>query len=567
MSFAAPWLGWMAAVAGPVILFYLIRQRLRSQPVSTLLFWRQLDSRVHNTPLWRKLRRWFSLLLQLLFILLLVAALCRPLLPWQSAQASYLVLILDPSVSMSAEGEKGPRWAEALEAAEAQIDAMRFTDEATLILATDPPRILSSWTGRKADLKGALSDVEPTTTATDMRPALTLASSLAAGREEGRVTVITDGVWSVLPEGTDLANVNVQILGESEDNAGLTLFAVRRSLSAPGQVHLSARVENNREVPLVGELELLRDGGLIDVVPIEIDPGGVWNKDWTAQQAEAATYGARLNVDDEGLDVLVADDAAETRVVPVQPVKVTLISEPNGFLEAALSAQPLVEWTRLWPPELLHAQEKSEAVEAARMDPNTLFVFNGAKPPQGFAARNVLLLNPKGSGFWGQQTGEVMRPLISDAASKSDIMRFVDFNNVLVDQATVFVTPPEASVYAESFGLPLIYGDWEADARWMVLSFDLAKSDLVYRTAFPILLGNLMQSLRGEKGGMQAALPGPVESRLEATLPASLAAKETAVAVPVSRWWSGLPLWWWLVAAGFAWLLGEWFLYSRRMTE
>src|SRR6202000_2141728 len=92
MKFLWPAAWSLLGLALPIILFYLIRQRLRVKSVTTLLFWENLAPKVHNLPLWRKLRRLVSLLLQLLLLALLVFALARPILPGQSEVTSAVVI-------------------------------------------------------------------------------------------------------------------------------------------------------------------------------------------------------------------------------------------------------------------------------------------------------------------------------------------------------------------------------------------------------------------------------------------------------------------------------------------
>src|SRR5271154_3185133 len=109
MKFLAP-IAWpLLALGLVIILLYLIRQRLRVKPVTTLLFWEDLTPKVHNLPLWRKLRRLVSLLLQLLLLALRAAALARPIVSGRAA-ASSLVIVLDPTVTMSAKAGSGTRW-------------------------------------------------------------------------------------------------------------------------------------------------------------------------------------------------------------------------------------------------------------------------------------------------------------------------------------------------------------------------------------------------------------------------------------------------------------------------
>jgi hypothetical protein len=559
MTLAAPLFAWMAAVAGPIILLYLIRQRLRSKPVSTLLFWQQLSPKVHNLPLWRRLRRILSLLLQLLFVALLVLALCRPLLPWQSANATSLVLVMDPSVSMSADDAGDSRWQRALDLAAARIDSMQFFDQTALIAASNPPRVLSSWSNRPKELREALRSLEPAATQTDVRPALDLARNLVSGRPNGRVEMVTDGVWTVMPDEPALAAVQLQLLGERRDNAGLTLFAARRSITAPGEYQLTARLEHNRPEKISGELEILRNGGLVDVVPVLLEPGVPWRRDWTAQEPRQAEFEARFTPSPP--DALAGDNAAVATLPPLAPIEVELVSEPNVFLETALNSQPLVKWKRTWPLEQLKSPGESESA-------GRLYIFANVVPPPGFKASNILLLNPATEGFWGKPAGEIDRPMVSDAVSEDELLRFVDLRDILIRTASAFEPPPGARVFASSFGQPLIFGQWRGEPRWLAVAFDFNTSDFMLRTAFPILLGNLAQTLRHSSGDANAILPGPVESGLgRAPELDAIAGARAPSPAPAPAAWIQFPVWWWLALAGVLWLLGEWFTYSRRITE
>ena len=145
-----------------------------------------------------------------------------------------------------------------------------------------------------------------------------------------------------------------------------------------------------------------------------------------------------------------------------------------------------------------------------------------------------------------------------------------------LQSAREFRPSPGAEVFAQSFGKPLLFGRWPAAAtgsdtrRWLVLPFDLENTDFVLRTAFPVMLGNLVQSLRFEQPAEAHPLPGEVKSRLLRTTPAtpnSGSATASATVTSTGIWWAWAPLWWWAAAIGVVWLLSEWWLFSRRVTE
>jgi len=592
MTFAAPMLFWFALLALPVIAFYLIKQQLRLKPVTTVLFWQQLRPTVHNAPLWRKLRRWLSLLIQLLILALIVFALARPLLPWQAAGANALVLIVDPSVSMTAvddppapdadakadaerpgpeerlaaAAKNSPRWQETLRQVEARLGALDFEDQATVIVASDPPQIITPWTSNKRTLRDALPQIQPTPGASDIRPALALAQNLVAGRESAGIEFITDGVWGDEPEEEELSNVAIRRVGETAPNSGLTLFSARRSLGTPGEYQLAAMIENNQKEgePLKGQLELFRNGSIMDVMEVEVPPGQPWRKEWRATDAGEAIFEARFVP--AAPDALAMDNAARSKLDALKSIDVVLVSEGYPFLEKALESQSLVTWQRVWPPEKVTGDEATGGSE-------TLYIFHESAPPEGFTGKAALLIDPKGEGFWGERAGNIETPLVSNLDREADVMRFVDMSLVRFIEAGNFTPAGKAEVMADSFGDPLIFGRWavpdqRADApdRWLVLGFPLEKSDFVFRTAFPILLGNLVQSLRDNAMLSTGVLPGPAETSLEVTVGEKKLAEAEASALP--GWnFAGFPVWWWLALGGFLVLLGEWFSYARRMTE
>lgn len=102
MSFALPTAFWLAACAVPIIVFYILKVRLRRQPVSTNLFWKQIYDEKPPRSIWQYLRHLLSLLVQLFVLALLVLAIADPYLPWELLQARRIVVVVDRSASMQA---------------------------------------------------------------------------------------------------------------------------------------------------------------------------------------------------------------------------------------------------------------------------------------------------------------------------------------------------------------------------------------------------------------------------------------------------------------------------------
>lgn len=572
MNFLNPAAWWALALAVPVIALYLVKSRLRERTVSTLLFWEAVGPRLQTSPLWRKLRRWLSLALQLLFLGLLVFALLRPSPPWLSKEAEARVIVLDVSPSMGAMSWRGSeRWEAALAAAEREIAALRAFDEAALVAASQPPRLVCGWTSSGRRLREALRSVRPEAKDVPVGPALELAKNLAASREHGKVVLVSDGVWTAPLAAEECKGVRIEPVEEAKpgafDNAGLVRFSVRRSLAAPGDYEVLA--EAARSAPKGAaeasyELELRRDGKTIDVQAVRLPPGGSWQRSWPGRGEGRAVFEAVLRpagrpteAEDnaDAGDALAADDRAEAGLAALSPVEVVRAGQPFAFLDAALASLPNVR--------VLTAAE-------AQADPvKTRLWFYCGDPPAGFeqerAKDSVVLLYPSGSGFWGTAGETVEQPLVTEWERGHAVMRFLEFEQVRFTRARAMAPPPGADVLLKSFETPLIYGEWP---RWLVLAFDPERSDLVFRTAFPILLGNLVQSLRDDTRAQSAELPGKSETQGLVRLPEAAAAAGTASGSGAWLWaWAALPLWSLALLLGVAWIFTEWRLFHWKVTE
>ena len=546
MSFLAPlaWLG--AALALPVILFYLVRDEPRRRIVSNFLLWAGHKAAVHESARWRKLRRIFSLLLQLLFLVLVLAALSRPVLPWADAERAGVVFVVDTSASMAATDESPSRAVVARSRLRDAIGALGSGDEAALL--TTDPEILVGWTRNRQELRRAAEGYREGVVARDPRPALALATSLAAGRS-GRVVFFTDGVWDRVLDPAEFPGVAFSKVGEEAPNAGITLFAARRSEATA--VALTARVQRSARSD-ASPLKFLfkRNGELLDAREIALPAGGSWRGDWELQLENGADLEA--SVSGPGEDLLPVDNTFAFSVGPLRPVDVVLVSPPDRFIEAALEAIPGVNTTRIWPADGIRFG-----------DPDKLWIFKGAVPPADFRFAGLVLIAPNESGFFGELRGEMSDPWISEWEAADPVTRFTGLGRVRATRALDILPPEGTTVFAASAGRPLIFGNWKSSPRWLVIGIDMERSDLVLRAAFPVLLANLVEGMR-ESQPLAAVGPDSVVTALHSNLPED--GKESVEAFrPAS------PLDWplgnWFLLAAVLWVFVEWWTYHRRITE
>ncbi|MEO8205986.1 MAG: BatA and WFA domain-containing protein [Chthoniobacterales bacterium] len=550
MTFLWPAAWSILLLAIPITVLYLVKTQLPKKIVSTLLFWNNISPRLRQQPFWRKLRRWVSLALQLLLLLFIVLAFTQPQPSAESLKPHRTIFVLDASAGMRAEDVSPSRWGQALDNLRARVNRMRVFDEAAIVLGTSSPKILCGWTKSQRTLKNSVEGVTASLDAQDIRPALDVASNLAASRENSQVILLSDGVLENPLELKDKPGVEWVKVGGKPINTGITLFSARRSAVSAGEYQLSAAVESNDPMETTVQFELIKNGALMDVQTLQLKPGVPWRKSWQDQDRGETNFTARIT----GMkkDDLAEDNEAAAKIPALRKVSILLVSESNHFLEAALNSMDLIEWKRVQPDEDY----------AARALASDLVIYYRTAPPEKDRPQNMILIVPPGEGFWGKNGDMIEAPLVSDWQKESIPLRYMSLDQVRLNRAKHFTPSPGAVVFAESFGNALIFGDWESSPRWVTLAFDLDQSDFVLRTAFPVFLGNLVQSLRSTDAE-NAPLPGPVATNLTINL------KDTgnAAATGTFAWWTVHPLWWWLIALAAIGLLTEWWLYSRRITE
>ena len=318
MNLVNPAALFLAGLAVPIVVFYILKIRLRRVPVSTLLFWQQIFEEKKPRSLWQRLRHLLSLLLQLAFLALLVFALADPIFRWQQARARRLVLVVDNSASMNASdvaaepargGQgRGPPADRRHAAGRRAGDHRRGAAAAGRLRADRPP----AHPARGARLDRAERRTDPRRRG---RRAGAGGSS-PAPRRSRRVVVLTDGGFDGAAELARQEDVELIAMGKKTGNVGITRLQARRSLLDPIGYEILVEVANASDEPVSCRLELDLDDDPIDVVPLTLAAG-----ERTVQVFEkTSAEGGRLRATIDRADALPADNTAWA-ILPAAPAR------------------------------------------------------------------------------------------------------------------------------------------------------------------------------------------------------------------------------------------------------
>lgn len=512
---------WLTALAAPIIGLYILKIRLRREPVSTIQFWRRVFEEKKPRSIRQRLRHWVSLALQLLFLALLTAALADPIFRWQQGQGRRRVLILDDSASMNATDVAPSRFEAARAECRRIVEGMRLGDETAVIAAGTPPRVLCGLTDHQRTLREAIDAATPADGPTRVAESVALARRLLSGGPPGRgVVVVSDGGFDGAAELSKQADVEMVAIGGKAANVGVTRLQARRSLLDPIGYEILVEVSNASDEPAECRLELDLDDEPVDVVPLQLKPGERSVQMFEKTSADGGLLRAKI---DRG-GALAVDDSAVALLPKRSRLRVRLETAGDLFLEKVFEAMPLVDLEVVNDPE----DNPKEG------PPPALTVFDG-RTPEILPPGPVLVVAPQSSNALWKLGEPIQNPVVARQDGDSPLMTHIRLDNVLIPEARRLAIDPAAKprVLVEAGGGDPIYAVLDRpEGKVAVLAVDLDKSDLPLQTAFPIMATNLLSWLSGTQGELREALP--TGSTSEGALPIETAPGAVRVLRPPS---------------------------------
>ena len=499
MGFLAPAALALLALAIPIIALYLLKRRREEVTVSSTLLWQRLLRDVEANAPWQRLRAHLLLLLQLLALLALVLAAARPFVEAPVVSGRHVILLVDTSISMGARDEGGrSRLDEARQRALALFDALPEGGRATVVRAGGGADLLVAQAQSRQAVETALQSLFPLAPDSDMTTAVQLAAALAVRDRDAQIVLLSDGAIRAAPSAQRaLAPLPFSFvpLGTSGENQAISAITVRpqgQGFALFVQVTHYGREPANRR--LVVEL----DGRPFTALDLTLEP------DEHAEHLFDLPADARLvRVRLDPPDLLPADDVAWAIATTPAPRSVRLVTTGNRFLQVALGLLPETTLTIADPP----APPPPAPPDLTVLDAG----WTGEALPEG----NVLLIAPGKSVEEIQVTGTISLPVPIPAAADDPLLRFVDLSDVAVLEAVETTLPDWARpvIVDANTGAPLLWTGERDGQRVALLAFDLHKSDLPLRTAFPILVANLVDELtrQPEGAGQMARLGEAVE--------------------------------------------------------
>ena len=520
MSLLVP-AGLLALLALPaIVILHMRHTKPRLRTVPTLRFWLAAQPEpVHETR-WRRPPISLPLILQLLVAAAVAVALAQPVTSRALAALGltaragpvHLILLLDGSTSMLASdrADSLTRFEVARDLAGDRLADLREGDAATLLLMGTH---LTTWGATDAAsltlLEQRLDSLSPAGGRADLNAGLKLAGSLLLPDRDDQILVLTDGAISADAAVTAATGAGIELIDVTNPAASTNVAVVdlvaRSAPANPELFELYARVMSFAPEELTMPVSLTSDGLELDRPTIIIPPNGgavelVWPLPTGATQATV-----RL----DHTDLLGADNEASVLLQQASgrdlALTMLLVSDAPDALYRALTAIPGAQVTTVPSANL------ESAIGEQLYD---LIVFERFAPsPDQLEALSTSMLfvgPPAGDVF--PASGSMLAPQLTRLRSHDPLLSGVDLAGVTFGETVRYDLGDGSEVVGAAEG-PLIFRTELGQAPAIVLGFDLARSNLPRRVAFPILLANAVNELAPSALPSAVALGDPLRYR------------------------------------------------------
>lgn len=495
MRFLVPGALGLAALAGPLIVLYMLRSKRRPQEVASTMLWRQVGEPVSAAVPWKRLKLTPLLIAQLLVLGLFVLSLARPFVSEATVLGPHTVFVVDTSGSMAMAG----RFDQARDAALDLAADISESNLGSVVEAGPVPRVLVAFSGDVEAVRDAIRQLEPGGGVEDLSTAIRLARGLAAPDRETSVVVISDGGAVPLTE-EPLVGANHLIFDDLESNVAIAGFDAEPS--AEGATRVFVRLENHgpdeRQTKVAFEVDELPAGSVEMTVPgldaatrvVPLDAGA------------GSILTARLDDHD---DSLAMDDSADLVIGGGTGQAVSVVGEGSPFLTALVDATPGVSTA-------------SDVEEA-----NVMIVDGGLLPP---IDRPAWLIRPESAPDGIDLVGLERNLAVTFSRPGDPVLDGVDLSEVAVAEAQAVETLTWLPLVS-SGPVPLVLLGEVDGHRVVYTTFDLVHSNLPVQVAFPILGANILDWLGGGEAGSVSTEPAgtpiglvtPTGSRARVMLP------------------------------------------------
>lgn len=475
-----------AAAGGIAFVLYLLDRSRRKLVVPTLRFWVAAEQPTAVVRRKTVSQPW-SLILQLLGILLLLLAIAQLRFGVFSGRPRDHIVLLDTSAWMNAKAPPAANQPRRTLMDLARRDAALYvrnlpgSDRVMLVRADALATPATPFLADKLTLLRAIADSKPGSTALDLGQALAFAARIEhlSANRAGEIVYVGPARLGETDEAIPaVANLRVLLVSDATSNSGIRNVGLRRSPDDPGLWEVYVACRNYSPRPRAATVVLGFGGAPAGAQRVTLEPNADHETVFKLRTHAAGLLEVRLLPTDDFPD----DNHAVLEIPAYSGLSVTIYSDAPDLLRPLFST---------------NAQISAIFKPAAQYRPDTtgLVVLDRFRPkvsPQG----DALWIDPPPSGSPIPVRTRVENPEPIRWASDQPMAAGLRTKDARPDAATVFEAAPGDLRIAEIDKGPVIIARTLATGRKMVvLGFHPSSAGMRYELATPLLIGNILRWL------------------------------------------------------------------------
>jgi Ca-activated chloride channel family protein len=467
-----------------LILIHSLKPKPQKVMVTNLFLWRQASSERRGGAKIRRLVKNLPLYFQILAVVLAALSLSKPV--WLSPHRveGDTVLILDTSASMKTRTVSGTRFDQARAEALKLIENLPKGGKMLIIEAGSKPTVKSHFSGDKKQLTRIVEGIEPHDVAGRMEKAITLAISFVDPETNDQVFLITDGSGFDFEKYARIhQKVRPILVRGGTKNIGITRFQFRAEIDSPEQYEIMLEVKNYNPHPILCSIHLTlkRETIVRKTVGLKALEKKAFIFSYSGPVSGRAH--AMLEVQDD----FPVDNDAYAVLNESRDIWVLLVTKGNYFLEKLLHAYPHVMINSV--KEIIPSSWEDQAMR------HDIVILDRISPPSTVKG-NFLLIDALSPSIPISSTGQVRNPVVLDWDRENPLLANLDIGDLAIEKANQVKADGALRPIIESRETGLMYAYEKGGLRAVFIGFDLTRSDLPLRVAFPVMMSNIFDWLQ-----------------------------------------------------------------------
>jgi hypothetical protein len=470
----------LGVVGGLVTALYLLDRSKRKKVVSTLRFWtpartaEELQSR-------RRMREPWSLILQLLGLLLLLLAIAQ--LQWGSKRwrGRDHVLLLDTSAWSA-----GAVLEEEKQLAHEYLSAIPGADRVMVVRADSLASPVTPFTSNRTQLAAAIDGTVSQSSALNVEQALSFAAQAQSWADGAHGEIVYAGPRMISAEATDTAvppNLRIMSPELSRENVGIKRLAAKRDLRESNSWDATVTLKNYGSERHAVWLETQFAGSRFAPRLINLAPREETAAEYSFTTGAAGDLLARITP----ADSLLADNQARLQLPRSGPLQVAVYTRRADALRPLLEANHRLS-ARFFDPAQYPARQQGEVI-----------VLDGFAPHEKPTSPSLWIAPPR-NGSPIAVKGIDYDATIKAWHNETPLAAGLHAKQAHIANAELFETYEGDTPIASAAGGPIVVARaaGATNPKLAVIGFDPLQGQLKFEVTTPILFANILRWLSPE---------------------------------------------------------------------